>query len=186
MVFHKMIEKRQFGIHTHMWNSTEDPSQIRFGGINNDLIRDGHDLIYFNTRNNATWEIDIAHGGLHENLFANESMPALINPGYPFIAMPYKAFSKFKQGMEAAYPDEAMTCNTDTWCYFFTPCEELADKIPDLHFTVRNREGENVKLRIPKKSFLYSDTDYKTNLETCHVGIIAQKYNKNMDFWMLG
>ena len=56
---HRMINKRVFGVHTHMFNSTEDPSQIRFGGYNSDLIKDGHDLIWFNTTNEKVWAVEL-------------------------------------------------------------------------------------------------------------------------------
>ena len=42
-----------------------------------------------------------------------------------------------------------------------------------------------VTYRVPPKSFLYSDVDYRTNLTTCHLGIIGQKYN-DMEHWTLG
>lgn len=42
MHFHGMINKKMFGVHTHMWNSTEDPSEIRFGGYNEELFKAGH------------------------------------------------------------------------------------------------------------------------------------------------
>jgi len=49
-------------------------------------------------------------------------MSALIDPGYPFIAMPYSAFEIFKKDVMEAYPDEPVTCTNMAWCYFFTPC----------------------------------------------------------------
>mmetsp|Transcript_7365 Transcript_7365/g.10433 ORF Transcript_7365/g.10433 Transcript_7365/m.10433 type:complete len:135 (+) Transcript_7365:1177-1581(+) len=38
---------------------------------------------------------------------------------------------------------------------------------------------------VPPESFLYSDKDYKTKLEVCHIGIIGAKFN-DMQFWVLG
>ena len=43
MYKHQMISKKVFGFHTHMWNSTEDPSVVRFGGYHEDLFGKGHD-----------------------------------------------------------------------------------------------------------------------------------------------
>jgi len=43
MYFHGMVTKKQFGVHTHMRNSTEDPSTIRFGGYNEELFKAGHE-----------------------------------------------------------------------------------------------------------------------------------------------
>ena len=41
------------------------------------------------------------------------------------------------------------------------------------------------ELEVPVKSFLYSDKDYKTDLDICHIGIIGAKFN-DMQFWVLG
>ena len=35
---HGLFAEAVMGIHTHLWNSTEDPSAIRFGGYNKDLF----------------------------------------------------------------------------------------------------------------------------------------------------
>lgn len=71
MHFKKMINSKVFGVHTHMYNSTEDPSQIRFGGYNEDLLREKHELVWFKTGSNKSWGIEIVSGGLHDNLFAS-------------------------------------------------------------------------------------------------------------------
>ena len=57
--------------------------------------------------------------------------------------------------------------------------------MPDLKFTFAVNGRNPVTYRVPPKSFLYSDVDYRTNLTTCHLGIIGQKYN-DMDYWTLG
>lgn len=50
-----MIEDKVFGVHTHMYNSTEDPSVIRFGGINEDMFLEGHELLWVETVYKGTW-----------------------------------------------------------------------------------------------------------------------------------
>ena len=157
---HKMIDKKVFGVHTHMFNTTEDPSQIRFGGYNEELIRDGHDLVWFNTSNQNAWSIEIFSGGLHIDIFSNKTMHAIVDPAYPYIAMPKHAFAKFAETLKFAYPDEPVTCNGADWCYFFTPCDQVAEFLPDLWFKAKTSDGQFVDLRVPPKSFLYPDTDY--------------------------
>lgn len=101
------------------------------------------------------------------------------------MAMPKTAFAKFSEQMKTEYPDEPITCETLDWCYFYTPCEDVSKFIPSMTFTVKNSAGDDTELKIPAKSFLYQDVDYKTKLSTCHVGIVAQKYS-DKNIWMLG
>ena len=49
MYEHEIIKKKAFGIHTHIYNSTQDPSKIRFGGYDKTLFPEGHEQIWFNT-----------------------------------------------------------------------------------------------------------------------------------------
>ena len=105
-----------------MWNSTEDPSEIRFGGYNAELFAAGHDQLWINTTSNSSWTIEMADVSFHGSSLWTD-MPALVDPGYPFIAMPKSAFEAFKQDIMTAYPQEPVTCTSMDWCYFFTPCE---------------------------------------------------------------
>ena len=57
MFKHGMISKKQFGVHTHMWNSTDDPSMIRFGGYDETSFKKRHRQVWLNTLNSTTWEI---------------------------------------------------------------------------------------------------------------------------------
>ncbi len=174
MHFHKMINHKVFGVHTHMFNSTEDPSQIRFGGYNKDLVREGHEFIYINTTSTHSWAIELTSAKLHHELTdEGEKQLAIIDPAYPYMAMPKTAFAKFSEVMKTEYPNEPITCETLDWCYFYTPCEDVSKLMSSLTFTVKNSAGEDVELKIPAKSFLYQDVDYKTKLSTCHVGIVA-------------
>ena len=168
-----------------MWNSTEDPSSIRFGGINEGLIREDHELVWFNTTNSNAWSFEVFSAGIHINLAANSTMHVLVDPGYPYIAMPKHAFASYVDALKAEYPDDPLTCTGADWCYFFKPCSSLLGRMPDLIFEAKASDGKSVMLRVPPESFLFSDVDYATNLTTCHLGVIGQKYN-DMDFWIVG
>lgn len=162
MYLHKMITKRQFGVHTHMYNSTEDPSSIRFGGYNEELFKVGHKQRWMNTTSNAEWHVNLDSVQFHSENILSSQIPALIDPGYPFISMPETEFESFKTDIMAAYPDEPVTCTSMNWCYFFTPCEKLRDGMPDLKFSFKTNDGELTTYSVPPLSFLYSDTDYRT------------------------
>jgi len=86
-----MIAKKQFGVHTHMFNSTSDPSTIRFGGYNKDQFKEGHSQTWLNTTGQMSWEVKFTHAGFHEDKIW-ENTHALIDPGYPFIGMPRLPF----------------------------------------------------------------------------------------------
>lgn len=136
-----MIKSKIFGVHTHMFNTTEDPTQIRFGAFNQDLFQDGHDLLLMETRSKHSWEVKFDSAGF----FSEEvwkGWHALIDPGYPFIALPKNAFEAFKQDLLKAYPDEPVTCSDDEWCYFMTPCSKIIGDMPDLKFTFPTDHGE--------------------------------------------
>jgi hypothetical protein len=77
---------------------------------------------------------------LHDDLVEEGAAPehAMIDPAYPYMAIPKSVFAKFSEIMKTAYPDEPITCDTLDWCYFFTPCEDVAKSLPDFKFTVKN------------------------------------------------
>ena len=60
-----MIKSKVFGVHTHMFNSTQDPSQIRFGGFNEKLFEEGHDLMMIETSSKSSWQIKFNSAGFH-------------------------------------------------------------------------------------------------------------------------
>lgn len=124
MYKHKMISSKVFGIHTQMWNSTEEPSEVRFGGYHQDLFGKGHDQVWLNTLNNTSWEVSFASIGFTTKAISHLTR-ALINPGFPFIGMPIDAFQNFKIELEDAYPEEPVTCTALDWCYFYKPCEAI-------------------------------------------------------------
>jgi len=61
--------------------------------------------------------------------------------------------------------------------------------MPDLKFSFKTNEeeksGDVTTYNITPNSFLYPDTDYRTNITTCHLGVIGQRWN-DMDHWVLG
>ena len=182
MFKHGMISKKQFGVHTHMWNSTDDPSMIRFGGYDETSFKKGHRQVWLNTLNSTTWEIQFEKVGFKSDTLVNRTR-ALINPGFPFIGMPEDAFLAFKDDLSTAYPDEKLTCTDKDWCYFFTPCSTIGERMPDLKFFFPMDDGTSKKFSVPAKSFLYSDVDKKTNQTICHLGVIGQTQT---GVWNLG
>jgi len=99
---------------------------------------------------------------------------ALINPGFPFIGMPEDAFLAFKTDLFTAYPDEKLTCTDKDWCYFYSPCSTIGERMPDLKFFFPMEDGTSKKFSVPAKSFLYNDLEKKTNQTICHLGVIGQ------------
>ena len=54
-----MITKKQFAVQINMKNDTENPSSIRFGGIDEAKIKDDHHLKYINTVGDSEWKIPL-------------------------------------------------------------------------------------------------------------------------------
>ena len=143
-----------------MFNSTEDPTQIRFGTFNQDLFLEGHDVLLMKTRSIHSWEVKFDSASFYTDKVW-KGWHALIDPGYPFIAMPKDAFKTFQNDLKKAYPDEAITCSDSEWCYFLSKCDRIIEKMPDLAFTFPT-DHENIKTAtysIPAKSFLFNDVD---------------------------
>lgn len=110
-----MVSKPLMGVHTKMTNSTEDPSHIRFGGVNPEL--QGPNQAWLKTTNEKSWTLEMESMSFHgDTLFENGKV--MINPGYPFIGVPKEDFDAFKKDVTDAYPDEAVTCSDIDWCYF--------------------------------------------------------------------
>jgi hypothetical protein len=59
MVEKGMINDKLFGIYTSMSNDTIHSSQIRFGGVNTDLIDNEKDQVWIPTVHNQSWEIHL-------------------------------------------------------------------------------------------------------------------------------
>lgn len=63
-----MIKHKVIGVHTQMRNSTEDPSEMRFGGYNEGLFKEGHEQIWMNTTNPMSWEVKFDSVGFHSDI----------------------------------------------------------------------------------------------------------------------
>lgn len=144
-----LIEEKVFGFHTKPYNATyEDPrpSEVRLGGINQDLFKAGHDLFFIDTLGVDTWEIPLKSLKMSgENLLRATSSQgggsALINPGYPFIAAPIEEFDHFKKDLQLADPDDKLSCSAWDWCFFQnTTCEDVAARLPPLVFEFGTKE----------------------------------------------
>ena len=169
-----MISKKMFGVHTHLYNSTEAPSEMRFGGYNEDLFKEGHSQIWLNTSHAMSWEVPIDYAGFNtEKLWTD--MHALIDPGYPFIGMPFHQFKIFETDLAAKYPEHSINCTKEDWCQFDLPCSEIEKDMPDLHFTfpVDHNILSTVTYKVPAKSFLFNDEDSIYGTNSCHLGIVA-------------
>ena len=167
-----MISAPVMGIHTHMYNSTQDPSQIRFGGFNEALIPSGHSQIWLKTLNDKTWEVEVHDVSFHGDKIFKRTK-ALINPGYPFIGMPEAPFETLIKDVMSAYPADKLNCKDLDWCYFKGKCNELFDTMPDLAFTFATSDGGKHTVNVPPYSFLYNDKDRKTGEKICHLGVIG-------------
>lgn len=131
LVKEEMISKPIMGVHTHMFNSTEDPSHIRFGGYNEELFAQGESQVWLSTVNNTSWEMEMSSVKFHGDSIG-EAASAIINPGYPFIGVPKSTFDLFKKDVKEAYPDEAITCEALDWCYFIQTCAKIQEQMPDI------------------------------------------------------
>ena len=162
-----MVSKKVIGVHTHLWNSTEDPSTMRFGGIREDLYPRGHEMQYHSTVSKDTWELNFDQVKFHGDHITKD-IRGIINPGYPFIGVPHDAFQQFVDDVISAYPVDQIACYDMDWCYFHKPCDKLMGDMPDLIFTLGQQE-----YNVPPKSFMYTDTELVTGFKTCHLGIVG-------------
>lgn len=62
-----------------------------------------------------SWEVPIDSAGFNtDNLWTDRH--ALIDPGYPFIGMPFHEFKIFEDDLKAKYPDHPINCTKEDWC----------------------------------------------------------------------
>ena len=167
-----------------MLNSTDDGSQIRFGGYKEEYFKEREVQIWLETVNVTSWELYVSNVTFQDNdLLVNQR--ALINPGFPFIGMPKGVFETFKQEVIAYHTDDNLTCKDLDWCYFVKSCDLMSKEMPDLSFTFEMTNGGKQKFSVPSKSLLYSETNTTTGVEYCHLGVIGQKYTDS-ETWILG
>lgn len=154
-----MVKKKIIGVHTHLYNSTEAPSEMRFGGYNEELFKEGHEQVWLNTTNpTMSWVVKFDYAGFHsESLW--EGKHALIDPGYPFIGMPFSYFKDFEADLALKYPEHPINCTREDWCQFDLPCSEVKDDMPDLTFSfpAEHHLLDTVIYKVPAKSFLFDD-----------------------------
>ena len=178
----ELIENKQFGIYTKPWDKEEGESTIRFGGFDDRLFTEDHELLWLNTTETNSWEIGIESAGFSsDEIWSNAQ--ALIDPGYPFIGMPANHFEAFHEDIRSTFIEEPVDCQQNDWCFFRRPCAELMETMPDLKFTFPvNHALKSVTYKVPPKSFLYNDIDVKTGLGICHLGIVSLKYSSRDQF----
>lgn len=133
-----------------------------------------------------SWEVKFNFAGFHtETLWKEEH--ALMDPGYPFIGMPFDYFKDFEKDLAVKYPNHSINCAKEDWCQFDVPCDEIRDDMPDLVFSfpVAHHLLDTVSYSVPSKSFLFDNEDLRTKAKTCHLGIVAQKFSE-FDHFLLG
>ena len=62
--------------------------------------------------------IEIAKVGFTSFLAYNETIKALIDPGYPFIALPLDDFNEFKDKLSEIDETHPVECEALDWCFF--------------------------------------------------------------------
>lgn len=141
MVSHKLIEKKMFGVYTKNANGTDIPSQIRFGGYNEDLLQAGQELVWINTNTTSSWAVTLQAFDFHYENILETPKKALINPGFPFIAAPLDDYEKYKADLLSGYPqDKGLVCTDYDWCYFTNPCRDVAGYLEPLVFRLGSTE----------------------------------------------
>jgi len=168
-----------------MNNRTDNPSQIRFGGINENLF-EGAELKYLDTKGPGSWKLP-----LNEIVFGEENIldpsvasEALINPAFPFIAAPIGEFNAFKNQVKALNIDNSLVCNNLDWCYFETKCDNVRDKVPNLQFKLGAGDQATI-FSISSDSFLFKEENAKKKKYNCHLAIVGQDFTDH-DYWVLG
>ena len=65
---------------------------MRFGNFNHELFKAGHEAIMMESRAKSSWEVKFDNAGFYSQTVW-KGWHALIDPGYPFIALPKQAFT---------------------------------------------------------------------------------------------
>ena len=181
-----MIGKKMLGFHTHMYNSNEAPSEMRLGGYNEELFKKGHEQVWLNTTDTMSWEVKFNSVDFHRENVYND-MHALIDPGYPFIGMPFHEFETFKEVLADKFPDHPIDCETEDWCHFGVPCDDIRKDMPDLKFSfpIEHHLLSTAVYTVRSDSFLFKNIEEDTESETCHLMIVPQKFSE-FDHFILG
>jgi hypothetical protein len=182
-----LIADKIFGVDTKVHNDTagEIASSIRFGAIKEDVIPEGHGMIWVPTVTQDSWAVNLNRLDFHGQDILQKQTKAIISPGFPFIAAPVDEFTKFKESLQAAHPDANLVCTRYDWCYFIDECSNIHAKVDPLVFSL-GRGSEQVEVTVPISSVTVPDKDWNTGLTLCHLGIVGQKWHNTFDQWVLG
>lgn len=110
-----LISRPIIGISLQAGNTVK--SQIRFGGYNEELIKFGNKIHWYNIQTTNEWKLQIFDSIYGRDRFwvGNTSVPVEINPSTPLISMPKSRFKVLSQlWMEGQNPDAAVC--TDILC----------------------------------------------------------------------
>lgn len=139
-----MIFDKIFGVYTSMKssNATEidddyiHTSQIRLGGVNEELIDENKEQVWIHTLTNSSWEIPLEAMDFNYESVSSTKTSALINPGFPLIAAPRSDFDKFREKLSdyLETKQKKLTCTNFGWCYVSEPCSALTDDLPRIAF----------------------------------------------------
>jgi len=178
MIDHQIIQKRIFGLYTKVKNDTDDTSQVRFGGYNEDLFEKdengqvSHELVWIPTLTTNSWMLQCPQIDFNKDHITAGSTKALINPSFPFISAPKNDFLKFREDLKSVYSDKPLICTDYEFCYFETVCSDIISKVKPLVIKLGgDKDGEYFS--VPPESFLFDEEDLKESGNTCHLAIVG-------------
>lgn len=156
-----------------MSNSTDNPSQIRFGAQNENLF-EGDSLHWLDTIAEDSWKVDLSRVDFKDEDILGHTTHALMNPSFPFIAAPYSDFQKFKAILTdlAVVNDYNLTCTALDWCYFKTKCSNVVDKLPDLTLYLGN-DAQQAKFKLSPSNYVFAENLPARNISNCHLAVIG-------------
>lgn len=101
----RIIHSKKFGIHIAT-DEEESHSSIRFGGINQGLLRSDHELTFYKTITPFSWIVTVDQIDFNTVNILKMNTKALINPGYPYIAAPKEEFDVFRDDLRKTFPED--------------------------------------------------------------------------------
>ena len=126
MVDSGMIDKKIVGMYTKTRNNTNDLSQVRFGGYNEDLFkRDmfgkiSHELVWIPTVSDSSWKIELQNVLFKREDVIRQPTYALINPSIPFVSAPMNDFLALKRMLHQTFQGYELQCTDYSYCYYST------------------------------------------------------------------
>jgi hypothetical protein len=155
-----VIDKKIIGVHTYLQNTTDAESSVRFGGVNQDLIRKHHEIRYMDTVAPDTWQIPLSQVAFMSDELLAQPSKALINPGYPFIGMPTEQFDAFQRDIASQFAEGYFYCSDWDWCFMFDPCDKVVKELKPLVFTLGKGDTEQT-YEVPPSQFMIEEYDAK-------------------------